>query len=385
MKILYHHRVASRDGQYVHIEELTNALKKQGHEIMFVAPAVSAESEFGSDGGVVSLMKRYIPESIYELMELGYSLVAFVKLFRAACRFRPDFIYERYNLYLPAGVWVKKLLGLPLLLEINSPLYLERKKYGGIAIDWLAKWSERYVWKNADHTLPVTNVLAGHVRRENVDDAKITIIPNGINFSRFGNMPDSEKAKAKFGLQGRLVLGFTGFVREWHGLDRIVELLEGEENGARRLLIVGDGPARASIEARAKALGVSDRLIITGIIGRDDVSDYVAAFDIALQPDVTAYASPLKLFEYMALGRAIVAPDSENIREVLDDKNNALLFRDRDKDDLLEKIKQLCEDAELRKKIGTAARQTVAEGGYTWDNNARRVIDIVDKLKARVV
>lgn len=380
MKILYHHRVASRDGQYVHIEELTNALKQQGHEIHFVAPAVSADSEFGSDGGLVAWLKRYIPGFIYELMELGYSGLAFIKLYRAARRLQPDFIYERYNLYLPAGIWVRKLTGLPLLLEVNSPLYLERKKYDGIAIDALAKWSERYVWQNADHLLPVTNVLAGHIRKLDVAEKKISVIHNGINLARFGEMPDREAAKTRQGLQGRLVLGFTGFVREWHGLDKVVDLLAEPAAQARHLLIVGDGPARESIERRARELGVSEQLTITGIVDRDAVSEQVSMFDIALQPDVTAYASPLKLFEYMALGRAIVAPDSDNIREVLRDGENALLFRNRDQDDLLDKIRRLCNERGLREQVGAAARETITREGYTWENNARRVIAIASRL-----
>lgn len=103
-------------------------------------------------------------------------------------------------------------------------------------------------------------------------------------------------------------------------------------------------------------------------------------FDIALQPDVTAYASPLKLFEYMALGRAVVAPDSDNIREVLRDGENALLFRNRDQDDLLDKIRRLCNERGLREQVGAAARETITREGYTWENNARRVIAIASRL-----
>ncbi len=193
-------------------------------------------------------------------------------------------------------------------------------------------------------------------------------------------MPDREAAKARQGLQGRLLLGFTGFVREWHGLDKVVDLLAEPAAQARHLLIVGDGPARESIERRARELGVSEQLTITGIVDRDAVSEQVSMFDIALQPDVTAYASPLKLFEYMALGRAVVAPDSDNIREVLRDGENALLFRNRDQDDLLDKIRRLCNERGLREQVGAAARETITREGYTWENNARRVIAIASRL-----
>jgi glycosyltransferase involved in cell wall biosynthesis len=89
---------------------------------------------------------------------------------------------------------------------------------------------------------------------------------------------------------------------------------------------VGDGPARAAIESLTESLGIPDRVTVTGIIDRDEVARYVGVFDIALQPDVVEYASPLKLFEYMALGKAIIAPDRANIREILTHGRDALLF-----------------------------------------------------------
>ena len=117
MKILYHHRIASKDGQYVHVEELTNAFIELGHEIIFVAPSIADKSEFGSDGGFITRLKQILPKPVYELLELSYSLLIAFKLIRAVLHHKPDFIYERYNLYQPAGVIVAKLLKLQIFLE----------------------------------------------------------------------------------------------------------------------------------------------------------------------------------------------------------------------------------------------------------------------------
>jgi glycosyltransferase involved in cell wall biosynthesis len=384
MKILYHHRIASKDGQYVHVEELTKALKAQGHELIMVGPSVVDKHEFGSEGGVVSKLKQHIPGAIYELLEFCYSFVAFFKLLAAAISHKPDFLYERYNLFMPAGVWLSKILGLPMLLEVNAPLYEERSKYDGIALSSLARWSERYVWSNAHKVLPVTEVLAGMVEAQGVARDKIVVIPNGIDKQKFDTQRGDDVIRKRLGLENRLVLGFTGFMREWHGLDRIVDLLAGDDN-ERHFLIVGDGPARQSIETRAKELGVEDRVTITGIVQREQVAGYVTAFDIALQPDVVDYASPLKLFEYMALGRAIVAPDKPNIREILVHEENALLFDPNDKDTFYGTINMLCKDDALREKISVGARNAIDEQKLTWENNAGKVIalaqNLVDKVK----
>ena len=80
MKILYHHRIASKDGQFVHVEELTNALKRQGHQIIMVGPAVVDNNEFGSQGGIIAVLKKFMPGFLYELMEFGYNLIVFIKL-----------------------------------------------------------------------------------------------------------------------------------------------------------------------------------------------------------------------------------------------------------------------------------------------------------------
>ncbi|MBU2115849.1 MAG: glycosyltransferase, partial [Gammaproteobacteria bacterium] len=159
-KILYHHRIASKDGQYVHVEEIIKALKAAGHQVCLVAPHLTEQSEFGSSGGLVAWLKARMPKQLYELMELSYAVVAFIKLLVAIYKFKPDFIYERFNLFLPAGVWASKCCKLPLLLEVNAPIYEERSKYDGIALSRLAQWSQHYCWKNADRCFPVTQVLA---------------------------------------------------------------------------------------------------------------------------------------------------------------------------------------------------------------------------------
>jgi len=383
MKILYHHRIASKDGQYVHIEELTNALKLLGHDIIMVGPSTVEKESFGSEGGIVPLLKRFVPGFAYELMELGYSFVAYLKLRHAVLKYKPDCLYERYSIYMPAGVWIRKRFNLPMLLEINAPLFEERGKYGGLALPKLAKWTEEYAWRNADIVLPVTAVLAARVQGTGVPGDRITVIPNGIDGKKFSKVPNTEQAKERLGLGDSLVLGFTGFMREWHGLDHVVDIVARNRDRNCHLLLVGEGPARAGIEERARTLGVEDRVTVTGVIARDQVADYVAAFDIALQPDVVDYASPLKLFEYLALGRAIVAPDRPNIREVLSDGDNALLFDPEGPGALTESVERLCVDTALRKRLGEAARSTIQEKGFTWERNARRVETLFHELNKK--
>ena len=226
------------------------------------------------------------------------------RLASAVLAFRPDVIYERYNLYFPSGIWARRRFRVPLLLEVNAPLYEERRRYGGIALPRLAQWSERHAWRGADLVLPVTEVLAGHVESAGVPRERIHVIPNGINETSFAGLPDREAAKRSLGLAGRFVLGFVGFMREWHGLDRVLRFMKQQTRGDLHALFVGDGPDRARLERIAAELGLSSRLTITGVVERNAVPAAIAAFDVALQPAVVEYASPLKLFEYLFVGTA---------------------------------------------------------------------------------
>ena len=180
------------------------------------------------------------------------------------------------------------------------------------------------------------------------------------------------------------MLGFTGFVREWHGLDKVIDMIATDPpDSVRTLLIVGDGPARVPLEQQAARLGIGHRVRFTGVVERDDVARYVAAFDIALQPAVTAYASPLKLFEYLALGKAIIGPAQSNIEEILTDGENALLFDPADPLAMPHAISRLCADPLLRVRIADNARRTIADQKLTWLENAQRVVDLFVALKAK--
>jgi glycosyltransferase involved in cell wall biosynthesis len=374
MKILYHHRTASKDGQAVHIEELISSLRGLGHEVRVVAPAPAGGEGMGAEVGWVQRLRANLPKALYELLELAYSLVAYSRLARAAREFEPDVIYERYNLFLLAGLMLKHRTGLPLLLEVNAPLAQERGQFGGLGLPFLARWAEGLVWRGADFVLPVTHVLAQDVMARGVPDDRIVVIPNGINEAHFSDVPEPADARRAIGWPDALVLGFTGFVRDWHGVDRVLRWLASDAAPANaRLLVVGDGPARQGLEALASSLSLGDRVRFTGVVARERVPAHVAAFDIALQPAVVPYASPLKLFEYLALGKAIVAPRLPNIEEILTHDDNALLFDPNDPTGLEKALTRLAADAPLRARIADGSSTTISRLGLTWNRNAQRV------------
>ena len=379
MRILFHHRIASRDGQSVHLEEMVAALRRQGHETMVVGPPGLMNARFGGGSPLVSRIKRLIPGASYELLELAYNIPAFLRLSRAVRVHRPDVIYERYSLFLFAGLWMRRRSGLPLLLEVNAPLFEERSCHDGLRLHRLGRLAQGVLWRGADRVLPVTHVLGRMIEGYGVPPDRITVIPNGIDPERFAASLDSDKARPK--PPRHLVLGFTGFVRGWNAVHRLIDFTAAHRDRFDlQVLVVGDGPARASLQEHAERLGVADRLCITGVVERDDVARHVSAFDVAVIPGLTPYASPLKLFEYLQLGRAIVAPDVDAIREILTDGQDALLFDPAAQHGLEAALLRLCEDAPLRARLGGAGPDTIRSRSLTWSRNAERVVALAGSL-----
>lgn len=367
MRILYSHRIQSRDGMSVHLEEMVRALRAEGHEVLVVGPAIYEQSSFGGESRLVAGIRRMVPGALQELAELAYNVPAYLRLLRAWLSFQPDFIYERYNLFFLAGAWLARCHGAVLYLEVNSPLAEERARFGGLKLQRLAFALERFIWRAATRVLPVTGVLGGIVQQAGVPAERVRVVPNGIALDRFAAPPPPRE-------QGpQVVLGFVGFMRAWHGLDRVIGALP--EQSGLALVVVGDGPVRTELEAQAAALGVADRVRFTGLVAHEDVPTWLARFDIALQPRVTPYASPLKIFDYMAAGCAIVAPDQANIREVLTDGETALLFDPDQPASLVAALRRLIDDPALRLRFGCAARAELERRDYTWRHNAKRIAD----------
>src|SRR5689334_14944380 len=208
----------------VHIGEMIKAFGALGHEVILVAPDIGDDG-FGGDGGWVSTLRARLPRFVSELLEYFYNFYAYRHLVRVIKKHRPDAIYERYALFLMAGIWAKRRFKLPMALEINSPLYDERREHGGLTLRWLARRCEAKAWRNADLCLPVTQVLAGIVKNAGVPERRIAVMPNGIDPIMFSSTMHGQAVRRHFGLDDKIVLGFSGFVRPWHGLDRVIRVM----------------------------------------------------------------------------------------------------------------------------------------------------------------
>jgi glycosyltransferase involved in cell wall biosynthesis len=399
LRVLYHHRIRGIDGQAVHVRALLQALVAEGHEVREVAlvpvfgPA--AEATVGRDQGAHSSEHRNrplkwidrLPRPILELAEALYSLIAPPMIARAATRFHPDFIYERYAFGNVGGVLAGRRLGIPLVLEVNAPLADELARTHGVFFAVLARRLEALALRRADLICVVSEALRGIVLAGGARQGRVLVVPNGVDTQTFRPLEPERRAAVRrdLGLPEQengqtLVLGFAGFVRKWHRLDLVLACLARPEFAGARLVVVGEGPHSRALARRAAELGIADRVLLLGARPHEEMPSLLAALDVALLPGIPCYASPLKLYEYMAVGLPVVAPDQENLREVLRHRENALLFAPDSCEALTAALMELKDDPDLRRRLGANARAAVLGEGRSWRGVARRVVAEVNSL-----
>ena len=390
MRLLYHHRTQAEDGQAVHIRSMITALRAEGHEVREEALVSKAEGAAtpSSDGASTSGWGRLMglaPRFARELAEHAYTWPARGRLLRAARHWRPDCLYERYAFGNRGGILAARTLGLPLILEVNSPMALELGRTRGLSFPGLARRSELATFRGATRVCVVTQVLGDMLVEMGVEPAQLFVTPNGVHPEQYLS-PDPAAARVDLGLppEPGLVLGFTGYYRDWHRLDLVVEALTDPALRSACLVLVGAGPAEAALRAAAARCDVAARVHLTGPRPHDAIPGLLAAFDVGLVPSINPYASPLKLHEYMAAGLACVAPNQPNLREVLTHERDALLVTPGDADDLRQALVRLAEDPGLRADLGAGAACTIRERDLTWRGNARRVVAQVEELRGEV-
>lgn len=384
MNILYHHRTRAEDAQGIHIQALCEAFRDLGHTVSVVGPVDPGRRQSASAGHSTRrdgthLFGFTVPHWLYELLAIGYNVPDFLALLYHMLRDRPGLVYERYALFNVSGRLVSALFRVPFVLEVNAPLSLELPEHGGLAFEKTARRVEDWSCRHATRTVVVSSAMAEIFIARGVPQERLMVVANGVDRRQFHAQVDGKAVRRRLGVDDRLVVGFVGWVRPWHGVDKLIEavaLLPGLA-GEVALVIVGDGPALPELKERARTLGVAERVIFTGAVAQAEVPAFLAAMDVAVQPDVTAYASPIKLFEYLAMGKAIIAPRRRNIEEIVADGRHALLFAPGDARELAGAIQRFHGSPELRRQLASAALDLFEERRYYWEANAQRVLRAV--------
>lgn len=303
-----------------------------------------------------------------------------------------DFVYERYSLWSTAGLDFARAAGLPFVLEVNAPLVAEAGAWRALQLPALAREVEARLFSEADQVVAVSAAVRDHILGV-APGARVTVLPNGVDTIRIrpGEAEPAWRERVSGGNASARVVGFVGRVRPWHGVDKLV----GAVARARRadpslhLCVVGDlGDLADTLAAKCREEGVTDAVTFLGAVSPDSVAGALQAMDVvaAPYPDLADfYFSPLKLFEYMAAGKPIVASATGQIVDVIEDGRTGLLVPPGDEAALADAIGRLFADPGLAARLGGEARLE-AERSHRWRDRLRVVVDLwLDRCRERAL
>jgi glycosyltransferase involved in cell wall biosynthesis len=357
-------------GSLAHTLGIVGALARRGYEVEVwstgliggLPPALSTRS-------LPALIQANWPTEIAELVS-GLRQAAFGMRVRPASAF----IYQRYSLNNLAGLILSRRWRLPLVLEANASEVQWRQEWSNLRYVRLSAACERLLLRKADRVLVVSNNARAHLIEAGADPKRIRMIPNGVDPGRF-----ADAVPRDLGFEaGSFVIAFCGLFYRWHGVATLAEAFVRlrDSRPEAKLLLIGQGEEEARVRKILDAGGLQADCLLPGIVPREEVPEYLAAVDVVVSPhsDLRNFiGSPIKIFEYMASGKPIVASRLAQMAEILTDGETALLVPPGDPIVLASAIERLMDGPDLRRRLGVAA-QREAKARHSWDARLEAIL-----------
>ena len=327
---------------------------------------------------------------IHGMLKLPYLAGFDSRRFYEAClRALPNYqiCHEYAGLLSVGAAYASRKTNTPFVLTVDADLLLEADVMGS-PITGLrrkaAQWAASKSYELADQIVTVSDPTKENlVENWGVSAEKVKVIPNGVNVAHFQQPVDTKQVRAELGLGKKPVIMFVGGFQRWHGLDKLLEALAlvSKILPDVRLLLVGDGPARPFVEENIHRLNLEKQVTITGFLPHARIPQLLAIADVVTVPypqlPQEMWFSPLKLYEYMAAGKAIVASSAGQINNVIRHDENGLLVTPGDVADLAQACLHLLQNEADRRRLGTNA-QREAETEHAWARQIERLEQVYD-------
>jgi glycosyltransferase involved in cell wall biosynthesis len=362
-------------GAISHVRGFLSGLKATGVTCRVFSGAPLAQDAFETE--LVDPGNR--PYFFWEAAMLAYNLVFTRGVQKYLASKVPGAIYQRHCRFAIAGVLLSSRLKVPLILEYNGP-------EGWIADHWdparFRSWirlCEEVSLRGAARIVVVSEALRAELSERGIPADRIRVNPNAVDPDYFYPGRGRESGRRELGVEpGEVVVGFAGSFSLWHGIEvleqAIVQLLGNRPACHLRFVLMGNGLLHAEMRSALAAYEKTREVIFTGSLPSHKVAEYLDACDILVSPHIPMpdgsrfFGSPTKIFEYMAMGKGIVASRIEQIAEVLEHDRTAWLVTPGDVNELAEAIMRLAMDPAKRKELGEAARHTAVER-HSWVRN----------------
>lgn len=376
--------VGGTKGASIHVAEVCRALARRGARVLLLAQRVIASPGFGVE--VVVLDPGPLPKTADGELARAAAAARFAdEAIAVLTPFAPDLVYERLSLFFGQGARVAAAVGASArLVEVNAPVAAERARHFGLAHPELAHAAETEALHGAD-VLAVSDPVGKWAAERGA--GSVMVVPNGADPDRFDPVRNAGGAGALrrvLGVQDAEVVGFAGSLKPWHGVEVLLEAvgLLAASRQRLRVVIVGEGPGKAALEALAVTPALEGRVLFVGAVDSADMPRWLGACDVVAAPYLPAadfYFSPLKVVEAMAAARPVVASQLPPVEEMLQD--SGVLVEPGNAHALAQGLTYLLDDPQERARLGARGRACVLERG-SWDAVAGRVIELATRLGA---
>jgi glycosyltransferase involved in cell wall biosynthesis len=380
-------------GAMTHIQGFLGGLKEQGASCEIFAGNSLPALEFHCD--LIPSKRRFFLFWEASMLAYNWSFARQVRR-RIACR-RVGALYQRHGRFALAGMLLSRWLRVPLILEFNgSEVWVAHHWDPSRFTPWLRLCESASV-TSAAMIVVVSDVLRDQLIGKGVEARRILVNPNAVDPQHFH--PECGGRERRTGLGFRpehIVITFVGSFSYWHGMGvledairtLVADRVSCDSIANLRFLLIGDGPLREEMRERLDGYVRAGLVTFTGIVPHEEVASYLDASDILVSPHVRMpdgcpfFGSPTKLFEYMAMGKGIVASELEQISKVLQHGETGLLVPPNNPAEVAAAIRLLAQDPALRARLGRQARDSVL-ARHTWSRNAGNVLEGLVKWGAR--
>lgn len=392
MRILYYSphpnlNLSDPAGYGTHIREMIASFRELGHEVfpLIMGGTEPRDNQNAPQNSTVKrIAKKLIPTRRWEALKdkrlMRFDQKAQQQLAQSIDQFKPDLIYERANYMQVSGVRAANEAGVVHLLEMNSPYTEEKKELDGDSILLpRANDLEKEQLKRTQEVICVSSSLKEYfLQKHRLPPGKFSILPNAIDPDKLQVSADSvSQLRKQLQIDDKVVIGWVGSIQPWHGIATMIQAfgaLPPEHRDISALMIVGGGESLEEMKALAAQGPAADQIIFTGYVPHVEVFSHIAAMDLCLLPNTKWYCSPIKIFEYGAMGKAIIASDHAAVLDVMEPDLDGLIIEPTPQA-LSKALGKIIPKPALRDRLAVHFKEKVLRQ-HTWRANAEKVISI---------
>jgi glycosyltransferase involved in cell wall biosynthesis len=324
-------------------------------------------------------LKYFLPQNITGALRDMYEIILDRRLYSVVeTRLRdiqPDIILQNHSRYGQVGTRLGRYYNIPIFLDDITPIW-EGERYSDRSLKPIARYIRKKVFSQATGLIAVSREMEVQLQSEGVPRHKIHYVPNGVDCNLFNPDTTSLEVRRKYSLEDKVVVGYVGGFQRWHRLDILMQAASSLVDIVPNIhfILVGDDMGGV-VRQMARERALADRFTFPGSVPQSEVPLYLNAMDITVLPSTLPYMSPMKIYEYMAMGKPVVAPNKNSIVEtVVIPNQDGFLFEAENADSMKNAIMALAIDPDLRQKMGEEARRSVVNN-YTWYHQVGNLIE----------